>query len=223
MSDARAPRVALVHAVFVAIEPIRAAFARGWPEAELVNLLDDSLSPDRARDGDLTEAMSRRIGALGTYAEAAGADAILYTCSAFGPAIEAVARQSAVPVLKPNEAMFERALGAGGRIGMVATFPPSVASMEAEFREQAQAAGREASLRTVLAEGAMDALRSGDETAHNRLVAEAAGALAECDALLLAHFSTSRARAAVEAVTGQPVLTSPDCAVDLLRTRLGPR
>ena len=116
--------------------PIATAFGEHWPDAELVNIWDDSLSGDRARDGTLTDAMASRIGALGDYALTVGADAILYTCSAFGPAIEAFARRSPVPTLKPNEAMFDAAFEAGRKIGMLATFPPSVESMEAEFRAQ---------------------------------------------------------------------------------------
>ena len=76
-----------------------------------MNLLDDSLSADLARDGKLTDAMTERFLALGRYAASTGADAILFTCSAFGPCIEAVARAHApMPVLKPNEAMIEQAV-----------------------------------------------------------------------------------------------------------------
>src|SRR5262249_25597629 len=96
-------RIALIHAVSVAMQPIADAFRELGPEARCFNLLDDSLSFDRARAGELTPEISARIAALADYARARGADAILYTCSAFGPAIEAVARESDIPVLTPNE------------------------------------------------------------------------------------------------------------------------
>src|SRR5436190_22861833 len=112
-------RVALIHAVKVAIAPVEEAFKHLWPEAKLVNLLDDSLSVDRARSVELTPEMNKRIAGLATYAVECGADAILYTCSAFGEAIEAVQRAQKVPVLKPNEAMFQEALGHGRRLGML--------------------------------------------------------------------------------------------------------
>src|SRR6195256_2147767 len=98
-------RIALIHALKHSIAPIESSFARLWPDAVLMNLLDDSLSADLARDGRLTEAMTGRFLSISRYAASTGADAILFTCSAFGPCIEAVARQLApVPVPKPREA-----------------------------------------------------------------------------------------------------------------------
>jgi hypothetical protein len=214
-------RVALIHAVTVAVDPVKAAFAELWPNADTVNILDDSLSGDRARDTDLTVAMQNRIGALGDYALSTGCDAVLFTCSAFGGAIETLARRVTVPVLKPNEAMFDDALSMGDRIGMLATFGPSVGGMEAEFEEQRRARGSKATLKAVLVEGALDALKSGDARTHNELVAAAVDRLGEVDAVMLAHFSTSRAFAAVSERTKKPVLTSPRSAVLALRARLG--
>jgi aspartate/glutamate racemase len=211
------PRIALIHAVPAAVDPIKAALASGWPEAEPVNLLDDSLSTDRAKDEDLTPALAGRIVALARYACELGARGILFTCSAFGPAIERAARELPVPVLKPNEALFEEAVLRGKRVGMLATFEPAVATMEAEFRAEARRLGSKARLETVLVAGAMDALRAGDAAGHNRLVAERAVALEGCDVVLLAHFSTSRAAGAVRAALRVPVLTSPEAAVAKLR------
>src|SRR5689334_1720473 len=112
-------RIALVHAVRVAIAPVEDAFRRHWPEAELINLLDDSLSRDRNREGELTPQLRRRIAQLAEYGIGAGARAILYTCSAFGEAIEAVKREQKVPVLRPNEAMFDDAVRHGRRLGLL--------------------------------------------------------------------------------------------------------
>lgn len=211
------PRIVLLHGTPVAVEPIQRAFATRWPEAEIVNLLDDSLSVDRAKDHDLTPRMFERFVELGTYAHRLGAAAILVTCSAFGPAIERMARELPVPVLKPNEAMFREAIGRGRRIGMLATFAPSVVTMTEEFEQFVAETGANATLETIVVEGAMDALRKGDADRHNALIAARAPELASCDAIMLAHFSTSRALAAVTVAVKTPVLTAPDAAVDRIR------
>jgi len=209
-------RVALIHAVKVAIAPVEDAFKRLWPEARLVNLLDDSLSVDRARTPELTAEMRKRIAALAAYAVEGGADAILYTCSAFGEAIEAVQRAHKIPVLKPNEAMFAEALGHGRKLGMLATFEPSVPALEAELKFL----DNNISIKTVCVPEAMKALQAGDGATHDGLLALAAGTLGDCDALMLAQFSTARARDPVAKAVACPVLTSPQSAVQRLRTML---
>ena len=78
-------RIALVHAGAVSIPPIELAFQQLWPEAQIMNLLDDSLFLDRGA-GALPPAMTERFVTLGRYAAASGADGILFTCSAFAPA-----------------------------------------------------------------------------------------------------------------------------------------
>ena len=214
-------RICLIHAVRVAIDPVAEAFARLWPEAELMNLLDDSLSVDRQRDGVLTPKMTQRFQTVAQYAVGVGVDGILFTCSAFGPAIEAVQKKLApLPVLKPNEAMFEEALKVGMRLGLLASFEPSIAPMAEEFAALAKARGSRATLVTACAPEAMPALNRGDAATHDALLADAAKALKDCDAVMLAQFSTARARPAVEAVTTKMVLTSPDAAVRAMQVAL---
>src|ERR1700742_5161925 len=207
-------RIALVHALKHSIVPIEAAFASHWPEASLMNLLDDSLSADVARDGRITDAMTERFLRLGRYATGTGADAILFTCSAFGSCIEAVAREHApMPVLKPNEAMIAQAVERGRKIGLLSTFPPTLVSMPREFPPSVEVVPR-------LAEGAMAALDRGDRAEHDRIVTEASKDLRGCDVVALAQYSMAPAAAMVADATGRPVLTTPDSAVSKLKSAL---
>ena len=211
-------RIALIHALSHSVAPINEAFARDWPEAVRMNLLDDSLSADLAREGKgLDAAMHERFQRLAQYAVDTGAQGILFTCSAFGPCIEAVARRHAgIAVLKPNEAMIDEVAQGHGRLGLIATFAPTLASMPGEFPQGTP-------LELALAEGALDALNAGDTQRHDALVAAKAAALRErgCTRLALAQFSMARARAACEAASGLPVATTVDSAVRALRRRAG--
>jgi aspartate/glutamate racemase len=209
-------RIALLHALSHSVAPINAAFERDWPEAVRMNLLDDSLSADLARSGKgLDAAMHERFQRLAQYAVDTGAEGILFTCSAFGSCVEAVARRHAgIPVLKPNEAMVAEAAQGQGRLGLIATFAATLVSMPPEFPPGI-------ALEPVLAEGALDALNAGDTQRHDALIAAQAAVLRErgCTRIALAQFSMARARAACEAASGLPILTTVDSAVRALRLR----
>jgi len=206
-------RIVLLHATPVAMAPIHTAFEEVWPEAETINLLDDGLSVDRARESELSSAMIDRFVRFGHYAYDMQAQGILITCSAFGPAIDRLAKEVPVPVLKPNEAMFHEAVAQGKNIGMLATFVPAVATMTDEFNEYVAQNHLSASLTTILVDDAIGLLKKGDAESHNRLVAARAKELAHCDVIMLAHFSTSRAAASVRQQVDIPVLTAPHAAV----------
>lgn len=211
-------RIALIHATPLAVAPINQAFGRLWPEATRMNLLDDSLSADHALNhGQLTDTMVRRFETLALYARDTGCAAILFTCSAFGPAIEAAGRACGLPTLKPNQAMFEQALASGGRAALVATFEPSIAPMVDEYRALARAAGGSDDLQTFVVPGAMQALSDGDATAHDGAIARCVAGINGVDQVMLAQFSMAGAAASAQAGTTARVLTSPGCAVLALR------
>ena len=213
-------RIVLIHATSVSIEPTRNAFAMGWPDALTVNILDDSLSVDVQNAGGQTPEIVERITTLARYGQDIGAGAILFTCSAFGDAIEKARTAVDLPMLKPNEAMFEEAMTAGAVIGLLATFGPSVPALEAEFQEMARRQGKTTTLQPVLVPEAMEALQAGDAAGHNRLLAAAAPQLSNCDTVMLAQFSTSLAFDDVDRVLDARVLTSPHSAVSKLKSIL---
>ena len=211
-------RIALIHAVTFARDPVADAFSRLWPDAETVHLTDESLGEDLARAGALTPDFTARMAHLARYAVECGADGVLFTCSAFGAAIEEARNGLPVPVLKPDEAMIDEALSAGPRIGGLATFAPTIGSLGAEIEAAAARRGLTPKIDLRHVPGALDALRADRAGEHDALIARAAEDLADCDALVLAQFSMARAATAVAGLPRRRVLTSPDAAVRRLRS-----
>jgi len=212
-------RIALIHATRVAIGPVESAAKELWPEAELVSILEEALSMDSAAGTVPADELHERIVDLARYAERLKPDGILYTCSAFGKGIERASQTSHLPVLKPNEAMFDAAFGYGDNIAMIYTFPTAVKGMEKEFANAAEQIDSRATVRSIFAEGAREALNSGDAETHNRLIADTAAGL-DADAIMLAHFSMAIAASAVKDVTSIPVLTSPESAISKMKNRV---
>lgn len=214
------PLIYLIHATPVSIAPINEAFERLWPEARLANLMEDSLSRDLADADELTPALTERFLKLATYASESGADAILFTCSAFGDAIDRCKRALSIPVLKPNEAMIEEALQNNGKLALLATFQPAIASMVEEFEQHAFEQGRPLKLTTHICDSAFEALRNGDQERHDHLIVERASLITDSDLLCFAQFSMTHAAEQASRTSGLKVLTTPDSAVLKLRRLL---
>lgn len=219
-------KVALIHATQLAIQPVNAAFRQLWPQAKCINVLDDGLTSDLVSAGSLNDAMVARMVSLAKYSQSAGAHGILYTCSAFGDAIDAAKKTVALPILKPNEAMFDEAidkcekLGGPRRIGLLTTFLPASKTMRDELVAAISARNLPIQIDSACDPKAMEALNSGDAEMHDKLILDLARKLSTCDVLLLGQFSMARSQNLVADVVPKTVLSSPDSAVRRLKAML---
>ena len=209
-------KIYVIHATRISFAPAKASFDKHWPQALVCNLLDDSLASDRQADGEITPSMLRRVEMIAAYCAEAGADAILFTCSAFGSAIEHVKRLHAIPILTPNEALFDEVLDLDGPIALMTTFGPSVPALRDELSAMAAGRGRALQPDAVVVDGALDALLAGNQVLHDRLVAEKAVSLQGHSAIMFGQFSMAGAAELAQPRTQTPILTTPDCAVQKL-------
>jgi Asp/Glu/hydantoin racemase len=186
------------------------------------NLADDSLIKDVIRRGELTPQTARRAVEHIASAEAAGADYILVTCSSIGRAVEMAAGLSAVPVLRVDQPMADRAVQMGRKIGVIATLPTTLEPTADLIQRRAQKAGRQVELTSRLCAGAFDALMSGDAAKHDAMVAEALRELSQqVEVIVLAQASMARVvEGLAEAEKRVPILASPTLAVEYLATVL---
>lgn len=185
------------------------------PNIKVFNIVDDSLIKNTIACGELTPATARRVVNYVGSAEAAGADYILVTCSSIGPAVEASAELTAVPVLRVDQPMADKAVQTGQRIGVVATLSTTLEPTTDLVRRRAAAAGKTITIESVLCEGAFDALMSGDAATHDARVGDALKELSsKVDVIVLAQASMARvADAMQEADKKVPILASPGIAI----------
>ena len=190
---------------------------------ETFNIADDSLIKDVIARGQLTAQTSERVAGHVLSAVAAGADQILVTCSSIGPAVEAAAKRVAVPVLRVDQPMADRAVQTGRRIGAIATLATTLEPTADLIRRRARHAGKEIVLTTQLCEGAFAALMAGDTAAHDASVRAAlAGLEGMVDVIVLAQASMARVVGEMKRPAGAvPILASPEIAIDHLAAVLG--
>ena len=215
------PRIGLVHALRDSIPPLDAAFAQHWPAAVTTHLFDSSLYVDRSRNAIEAPEINRRIAELLRYCTSTGAEAILFTGSFFGAAVEAGRQGLSVPVLTSYEALVEAAFSMGRRFAVVSTAKDSAPLLTADLRRYAEAHKLPLETEELVASGAMEALFSGDTGRHDELIAAAAAQSSDCDAVLLAQFSMARASALAAERSGKRILTAPETAVLKLKRSFG--
>ena len=203
------------------MEPLSRIFGEELPDARLVNVIDDSIIRDVRDSGGVTPAIASRIIRYYEIGASSGADLILNTCSSVGDVADQAGFFVSVPIVRIDRAMAQQAVGIGSAIGVVATLPttlePTIRLVECE----AAAAGIDASIVPVLADGAYDALVSGSPADHDRLIREAAEEVADRVAVfVLAQGSMARMEEALAAATGKPVLSSIRLGLQSVAERL---
>ena len=212
----------LIHTSATLVPVFAELCAKYIPHVKTFNIVDDSLIKNTIACGELTADTSRRVVNYAGSAQDAGADYILFTCSSIGPAVEAAAGLSHVPVLRVDQPMADKAVQSGKKIGVVATLSTTLNPTSDLVRRRAIAAGKEIELVPVLCEGAFEALMSGDAATHDQKVGDALKKLAnEVDVILLAQASMARVvDTLADADKKVPILASPPIAMEYLATVL---
>ena len=212
----------LIHTSATLVPVFAELCSKHLPHVRTFNIVDDSLIKNTIACGELTPDTSRRVVNYAGSAQEAGADYILFTCSSIGPAVEAAASLTHVPVLRVDQPMADKAVQLGKRIGVVATLSTTLEPTSDLVRRRALAAGKEIELISKLCDGAFDALMSGDSATHDQKVGDALKKLAtEVDVIVLAQASMARVvNTLTEEEKKVPILASPPIAMEYLASIL---
>lgn len=214
-------KVVLIHTSPVSLNDLKALFKEIIPEVEMVNIIDDSLLDEVKKVGHINPAIISRMCSYVQVAKTLKPDLIFNQCSSVGEAFDIARKQADCKTLKIDEAMAEKAVELGTRIGVVATVASTVKPSCNLVRTKAKDAGKEVTVTEYLVDGALDILMSGDVDKHNELVIKAIRkAEAENDVVVLAQGSMT-AILPLLGETEKPVLTSPRLAVERVKKELG--
>ena len=214
-------KVYIIQTSLVSQVELNALFAELVPDAKVHNLVDDSLLYDVMQNGGITPKVIARMCAYVQAAADNGADLIFNQCSSVGEAADIAAQLVAVPVLKVDSPMAERAVQLGARIGVVATVQSTMKPSCKLISAKAAEAGKSVEIVEYLVDGALTVLlKENNRAKHNAMVLDSVKrAEAECDVIVLAQGSMTVLLPELADIR-KPVLTSPRLGVERARKML---
>lgn len=210
----------LIHTVPSLVDLFEGLCKEILTDVKTTHVADQILLTAVLERGSLSPAICRRVTEHVVAAEViVGASAVLCTCSSISPCVDVAQPLVSIPVLKVDEAMVDRGVESGDEIGVIATVPTTLSPTTELVQARAAAASKRVQVKSVLCEGAYDALFAGDPEAHDRIVLDHLRRLmTEVDVILLAQASMARVLDAMPAEEQKvPILSSPRLAVE--RTR----
>jgi glutamate racemase len=211
-------KLGLVHTSATLVSVFAQLCKEKLPDVEVFNIADDSLVKGIREAGSLTAQISRRVAGYLESAELAGADYIMVTCSSIGPAVEAGAKLTGVPVLRVDQPMADQAVQTGKRIGVIATLSTTLEPTADLIQRRAAIVRKPIEITSKLVDGAFEALMAGDGATHDAKVAAALKELSQqVDVIVLAQASMARVVDTLKPEDKRvPILASPGIAVDYL-------
>jgi aspartate/glutamate racemase len=216
-------KVAFIHTSPAAVGPLMQFYGGAAPELEITNLLDDGLLRLLAA-GEQGIARERLAEMIGAGVETYGAELAMITCSSVPKEMaESLAGDFPVPILKIDYPMAREAVRAGRRVGVAATFQPTLVPTRKLLTEAAAEAGAEIEIVEEVTPEAYTALLANDTATHDRLLLDLVERLEKqgVAAVVLAQVSMARVLPLVGGRVRVPVLTSLHTSLDAIREALG--
>lgn len=214
--------VAFIHTSPAAIGPLMQFYGERAPELEITNLLDDGLLRLLA-SGRAETARKRLSEMLRDAAATYEPELAMITCSSVPREMsDSLARDFRMPVLKIDYPMARAAVRAGRRVGVAATFPPTLVPTSRLLNEAAEEAGTEIEIVQEVEPKAYDALLANDTAAHDRLLLDLIERLQGQDVscVVLAQVSMARVLPLVGERARVPVLTSLHTSLEAIRAAM---
>lgn len=204
----------LLHTVGSLVQTFRNLCKEVMPAVVLMHTVDESLLKDAIAAGKLNSSIYRRVCRHAVSAQDAAASVLLVTCSSISPCVDVAQKLVDIPVLKIDEAMADKAVQIGKRIGVIATLHTTLGPTTSLVESRAALKMRKISIRSVLCEGAFEALMAGDTSIHDRIVSRKLRSLMnEVDVIVLAQASMARVAEGI-AEKRVPILSSPRLGVE---------
>lgn len=200
-------RIACLHTAESNVAVFDAALqAAGLSSVELRHEVRADLLAASEREGRLTaEIAAQTAQALRGLCNEA--DAVLLTCSTLGPAAEAVAVDSPVPVMRVDAALAAEAVKGGGRVVVLCAVETTLEPTRLLFEAAALVTGADVVMRLV--PGAWEVFKAGDRNTYLQMIADAASEATRAGATRVALAQASMAGASALIPLGTPPLNSP--------------
>ena len=215
-------KVVVLHTSMVSFDLLNSLFKEIIPEVQVMNIVDEDLLDTLNRNRGITKSIIKRVCQYAIEAEAAGADLLFSQCSSTSEGVDCARKMINIPFIKIDEAMAEKAVSIGTKIGVVATAVATLVPTEANIRTAAAQAGKKVKITKYLADGALDILmKENNREKHDVLVLDLIRkAEQENDVIVLAQGSMVTILPYLKD-TNVPVLTSPRLGVEKARKVLG--
>lgn len=209
--------ITVIHTTPATIASTQNLIKKEIPDAQVYNILDDSILPDMKSKNNIPWVRERWL----SYAETAmrnGSDLVLSACSTVGDFADEANTILPIPVYRIDEAMAREAVKRGGHIYVFATLESTLSPTSKLISRIAHEENARCSLDSFLVEGAYDSLMNGDPNHHNELIMDAVSKVKDkADSIVLAQASMAGALASADEETAKKILTSPVLAIQAIK------
>lgn len=185
-------------------------------DVEVFHIVDELIRKEVLDKGAITPSIYRRICEHFSACENNGANMIIITCSSIASCTEIASLLVNIPVMRIDEAMIDKAISMGNKIGIAATTKSAIAPTADLLFARAAVYKKKVDITHVICGNAYEAMLKGDMKTHNEIVScHIKSLMPYNDVIVLAQVSMTQV---LDCISKEdmlvPVLASPVLALE---------